>query len=316
MQSFREALGAALLDLGRQNPKVVAVTPDLANAVKIQAFKREFPDRFVTVGVSEADCLSFAAGLAAAGFTPVVVGFAMFVAEKAFEQIRNAIAYPRLNVTIIATHAGLCVGRDGATHQALEDMAVMRTLPGFTVLAAADAAETAAAIRAAAAHPGPVYLRLGRDESKPVFPEGKAFAIGAADLLAQGDDLTLVACGLMTANALEAAQALAMEGIRARVLNMGSVKPLDTPALLAAARETGALVTVEDHSVIGGLGSAVLEALSRHVAVPVEMVGVADVFGESGSQEELYAKYGLDVPAIMAAARRALARKKGGERLG
>ena len=316
MESFREALGAALLDLGRTNPKVVVVTPDLANAVKITAYKKEFPDRFVSVGISEADCLCFAAGLAAAGLTPVVVGFAMFVAEKAFEQIRNAIAYPHLNVTIIATHAGLCVGRDGATHQALEDIAIMRTLPGFAVLAAADAAQTAAAISAAVAHPGPVYLRLGRDESRPVVPEGQKFTIGEADLLAPGDDVTLVACGLMTANAMEAALILAGEGVSARVLNMGSIKPLDTSALLAAARETGALVTVEDHGVAGGLGSAVLEALSRHIAVPVEMVGVQDVFGESGSQEELYAKYALDVPAIVAAARRALGRKKGGERLG
>ena len=316
MDSFREALGAALLDLGRQNPKVVVVTPDLANAVKINAYKKEFPDRFVSVGVSEADCLSFAAGLAAAGLIPVVVGFAMFVAEKAFEQIRNAIAYPHLNVTIIATHAGLCVGRDGATHQALEDMAIMRALPGFAVLAAADAAETAAAVKAAVAHPGPAYLRLGRDESRPVFPEGKEFTVGVADLVAPGDDVTIVACGQMTANALEAARVLAGEGIGARVLNMGSIKPLDTAALLAAARETGALVTAEDHSVMGGLGSAVLEAISRHVAVPVEMIGVNDVFGESGSQEELYAKFGLDVPAIAAAVRRAVARKKGGVRLG
>lgn len=309
MESFREALGQALLEIGKQNDRVVVVTPDLANAVKIGAYKQAFPQRFVSVGVSEADCVSFAAGLATMGLIPVVVGFAMFVAEKAFEQIRNAIAYPGLNVTIIATHAGLCVGRDGATHQALEDMAVMRALPGFTVLAAADATETVAAVTSAINHSGPVYLRLGRDEAETVFPAEKEFIIGKAEQLMPGRDVTLVACGLMTAKALRVARALEAEGIAARVLHLGTIKPMDATALLLAARETGALVTIEDHSVIGGLGSAVLETLSTHVAIPVERVGVQDTFGESGSQEELYAKYGLDVHDIIAAVRRVLARK-------
>lgn len=309
MTSFRKVLGDELLRLGREVEDLVLLTPDLANAVKVGGFKAAFPNRYVSVGVSEADCLSFAAGLAAVGMKPVVAGFAMFVAEKAFEQIRNSIAYPNLNVTIIATHAGLCVGRDGATHQALEDIAVMRSLPNFTVIAAADAAQTSEAIRAALRHSGPVYLRLGRDQAETVYKKTPCFAIGKADMLREGRDATLIACGTMVAQVQKAALLLEKAGLHVRVLNMATIKPLDENAVLLAAQETGAIITVEDHSIIGGLGSAVAEAVGRLCPVPVDFVGVRDTFGESGEQEELYFKYGLSPDNIARITKETILRK-------
>lgn len=310
--SFRDALGEELIAMGREYPNMVVVTPDLAKAVHITEFKRLYPERFISVGISEADCVSVAAGLAAVGLIPVVAAFAMFAAEKPFEQIRNSVAYPRLNVKIFATHGGISVGRDGATHQAIEDIAVMRALPGMTVLAAADATETKAAIKAALKHKGPVYLRLGRDQAETVYDKEKDFVIGGCDLLRQGNDLTLVACGLMTAEALRAAEILARQGISARVINMHSIKPLDEEALIRAAAETGAIVSAEDHSRIGGLGGAAAEVLVKACPVPMEQIAVDDCFAESGSQNELYEKYGLTAEKIAGAAKKVLLRKTRG----
>lgn len=307
--SFRDALGDELVLLGRKYESLVVVTPDLAKAVRINEFKKTYPKRFISVGISEADCVTVAAGLAATGLIPVVAAFAMFAAEKPFEQIRNAIAYPCLNVKIFATHGGICVGRDGATHQAIEDIAIMRTLPNFTVLTAADARETKAAMKAAIQHKGPVYLRLGRDQAETVYEEERAFIIGKADILKTGKDMTIIACGLMVIEALKAAELLREQGIAARVINMHCIKPLDEDVIIKAAEETGAIVTVEDHTRIGGLGGAVAEAIVKLCPVPMEQVGIDDRFGESGSQTELYEKYGLTAEKIVSAAQRALLRK-------
>lgn len=308
--SFRDALGEELLALGEKVGSLVVVTPDLAKAVRINGFKKTYPERFISVGISEADCVTVAAGLATTGLIPVVAAFAMFAAVKPFEQIRNAIAYPGLNVKIFATHGGLCVGRDGATHQALEDIAIMRTLPNFTVITAADANETKAAMKAAVKHVGPVYLRLGRDQAEVVYTQEKEFVIGKADTLRTGSDVTIIACGLMVIEALKAAEILGNHGINARVVNMHSIKPLDADIVVKAAEETGAIVTAEDHSIIGGLGSAVAETIVSKYPVPMEQIGVRDSFGESGSQSELYAKYGLTAENIASAAQRAILRKR------
>ena len=307
--SFRDALGEELLAMGQAHDSLVVVTPDLAKAVRIMDYKKCFPERFITTGISEADCVTVAAGLAATGLTPIVVAFAMFAVVKPYEQIRNAIAYPNLNVKIFATHGGLCVGRDGATHQAIEDLAIMRALPNFTVLTAADAVETKAAMKAAYAHPGPVYLRLGRDQAETIEASTQPFRIGHSHTLAEGRDVTLIACGLMVAEAIKAAALLRQNGIAARVINMYSIKPLDAESVILSASETGAIVTAEDHSVVGGLGGAVAEILVRNVPVPMEFVGVEDQFGESGSQAELYEKYGLTAAKIAAAAVKAIVRK-------
>lgn len=307
--SFRDALKESLLSLGQEYPALVVVTPDLAKSLRIVDFKQTFPERYISVGVSEADMIGVAAGLATTGLIPVAAAFAMFAVEKPFEQIRNAIAYPNLNVKIVATHGGICVGPDGATHQAIEDLALMRALPNFTVLVAADALETRAALKAALEHKGPVYLRLGRDEAEVVYREEKEFIIGKADLLRSGNDVTLVACGPMVAKALQAAEELEKVKVEARVINMHCLKPLDEEVLLQAARDTGCMVTVEDHTRIGGLGGAVAELLVRKHPVPVEQVALDDQFGESGDAEDLFQKYGLTVSHIIAAAEKAMLRK-------
>lgn len=307
--SFRDALSKTLLEAGEEYKSMVLLTPDLTKSVRIAQFKEKYPDRFINTGISEADMISMAAGMATTGIIPVVAGFAMFVAERPFEQIRNSVAYPNLNVKIIATHGGISVGRDGATHQAIEDMAILRAVPNLTVLTAADAAETKAAILAALKHTGPVYLRLGRDESVDIYSEGKEFIIGGSDTLMQGDDVTIIACGIMVAYALEAAKALKKEGINASVINMYSIKPIDTGAIVSAAKSTKAIVAVEDHSVFGGLGSAVSEVLAKNCPIPMEQIGVLDTFGESGNQEELFNKYSMSTRDIIAAAKRVLERK-------
>lgn len=308
-RSFRDALRESLLSLGQEYPELVVVTPDLAKSLRITDFKQTFPERYITVGVSEADMIGVAAGLATTGLIPVAAAFAMFAVEKPFEQIRNAIAYPNLNVKIVATHGGIGVGPDGATHQAIEDLALMRSLPNFTVLVAADACETKTALKAVLEHQGPVYLRLGRDEAEVAYREEKEFIIGKADLLKSGQDVTMVACGTMVAKSLQAAEELRKENVEARVINMHCLKPLDEEILLQAAQETGCLVTVEDHTRIGGLGGAVAELLVRKHPVPVEQVALDDQFGESGDAEELFEKYGLTVSHIIAAAKKVIARK-------
>lgn len=308
-KSFRSTLIDAILSNAEKYPKMVVLNADSARALKLTDFSKAYPDRMYGVGISEADLVSTAAGMAATGLIPVVVGFSMFVSEKPFEQIRQAIAYPNLNVKIIATHSGLCVGQDGATHQALEDLAVMRTLPNFKVFAAADVTETKAAIDAMLNYDGPAYLRLGRDLAEDIFEDSKVFTPGGADILRDGKDVTIAACGLMTEQALIAASALKMEDIHATVLNVYSVKPLPKEILLEKAKMTGAFVTAEDHSVIGGLGSAVCEFLSETHPVPVLRIGVNDCFGESGTQDELYKKYGLTADHIIKAAKKAIQMK-------
>lgn len=309
-KSFRSTLIDTIMENAETHPNMVVLNADSARALKLTDFQAAYPDRMFGVGISEADLIGTAAGMATTGLIPVVVGFSMFVSEKPFEQIRQAVAYPNLNVKIIATHSGLCVGQDGATHQALEDMAVIRTLPNFKVLAAADVTETKAAVNAMLNHDGPAYLRLGRDLAEDIFEGPKEFIPGGADLLANGPDVTIAACGLMTEQALLAASQLSKEGIRSTVLNMYSIKPLPEDLLLNKAKETGAFVTAEDHSVIGGLGGAVSEFLSENYPVPVVKIGVHDHFGESGTQDQLYEKYGLTASHIVKAAKKAISMKR------
>ncbi len=309
IRSFRDALRDSLMALVETNKDFVVLNADSARVLNLDIFKATYPDRIFCYGISEADMLSAAAGLSTTGIVPIVVGFSMFVTEKPFEQIRQSICYPNLNVKIIATHAGLCVGQDGATHQTLEDLTVMRSLPNMKVFVAADAAQTTAAIQAMMAYKGPCYLRLGRDTAQDLYESQPEFRIGGSDLLRDGGDVTLAACGLMVDQSLQAAELLAAEGIQATVLNLYSVKPLDEQMLLAQAQKTGALVTVEDHTVLGGLGGAVAETLARYLPTPIEFVGTQDTFGESGTQDELFQKYGLTAIHIANAARRAVARK-------
>jgi len=309
IRSFRDALRDSLMTLAETDKDFVVLNADSARVLNLDIFKATYPDRIFCYGISEADMLSAAAGLSTTGIVPIVVGFSMFVTEKPFEQIRQSICYPNLNVKIIATHAGLCVGQDGATHQTLEDLTVMRSLPNMKVLVAADAAQTTAAIKAMMAHKGPCYLRLGRDTAKDMYTGTPEFHIGGSDLLREGADVTLAACGLMVDQSLQAAELLKADGIEAAVLNLYSVKPLDEQAILAQAKKTGAIVTVEDHTVLGGLGGAVAETLARYLPTPMEFVGTQDTFGESGTQDELFHKYGLSAAHIAAAAKRAVARK-------
>ncbi len=263
IRSFRKALSASLMKLAQEDPDFLILNADSARVLDLNSFKEKYPDRIFCYGISEADMLSAAAGISTTGITPVVVGFSVFVTAKPFEQIRQSICYPNLNVKIIATHAGLCVGQDGATHQNLEDLAIMRSLPNMKVLVAADAAQTEAAITAMMKHKGPCYLRLGRDTAEDIYQCVPYFKIGGSDLLRSGEDVTLAACGLMVDQSLQAADILQAEGIHASVINLYSVKPIDENAVLEQAQITEALVTAEDHTVLGGLGGAVAEILAR-----------------------------------------------------
>lgn len=281
--------------MGREHADVVVLDADLAEATKTGVFKKEFPERHIDCGIAECNMMGIAAGIATTGKVPFASTFAMFAAGRAFEQVRNAIGYPHLNVKIGATHAGISVGEDGATHQCNEDIALMRAIPGMVVISPADDVETKAAVKAAYEYQGPVYLRLGR-LAAPVIndrPDYK-FELGKGVVLREGKDLTIVATGLMVSSALEAAESLAADGIQAKVINIHTIKPLDEELIVAAAKETGKVVTVEEHSVIGGLGSAVCDALCAKAPVPVLKIGVQDVFGESGPAAKLLEKYGLD----------------------
>ncbi len=310
VRSFRASLSDALIQAAEKNPELVVLNADCARALSLKKFGEKFPDRMICVGISEADMLSTAAGLSTTGIIPVVVGFSMFVTEKPFEQIRQSIAYPHLNVKIIATHAGLCVGKDGATHQILEDLAIMRTLPGFKIFVASDVSETASCISEMIAHDGPAYLRLGRDLAEDIFEENKKVVSGGSDLLRDGKDVAIIACGLMVEQALKAAVLLEEEGISASVINAYSIKPIDEKTILSQAEKTESVVTVEDHSVIGGLGGAVSEFLSSIHPIHMEFIGIKDTFGESGDQEELYEKYGLTANHIAEASKKVIRRKK------
>ncbi len=308
-RATRDAYGDTLKALGAEYPDIVVLDADLSASTKTQVFAKEFPDRFFNCGIAEGNMMSVAAGLAAAGKTVFASTFAVFGAGRAYEQIRNSICYPRLNVKVALTHAGITVGEDGATHQMLEDIALMRVLPNMTVIVPADAAETEAALRWVAAYQGPVYIRMGRAKCDDVTTPGAPFVPGKCTTLCDGNDITIIACGIMAGKAAAAAQILQEEGIAARVLNMSSVKPIDTEAILQAAKETGAILTAEEHSVIGGLGSAVAEVVVKGNPVPMAMLGLNDTFGESGKSEELLVKYGLTAENIAKMAKELLKRK-------
>lgn len=295
----RDSYGNALVELGKKHENLVVLDADLAGATKTGVFKKEFPDRFFDSGIAESDMIGIAAGLAAAGMVPFASSFAMFAAGRAFEQVRNSVGYPHLNVKIGATHAGISVGEDGATHQCCEDIALMRTIPGMTVIVPSDDVEAKAAVEAAYELDGPVYLRFGR-LACPVINDnaGYKFEIGKGIILKEGIDLTIVATGLEVGFALEAAEKLAADGVNAEVINIHTIKPLDEELILASAKKTGKVVTVEEHSVIGGLGSAVCDVLSEKMPTPVKKIGVYDEFGESGPAVELLAKYKLDGSGI------------------
>ncbi len=305
----REAYGKALVELGEQNDKVLVLDADLAAATKTGMFKKAFPERFIDVGIAESNLMGVAAGLAATGHIVFASSFAMFAAGRAFEQVRNSIGYTHLNVKIGATHAGISVGEDGASHQCCEDIALMRSIPGMVVLNPADDVEARACVFAAAAHEGPVYMRFGRLAVPRVFDENYEFEIGKGAVLTEGSDVTIVATGLMVNEALMAAEALKGEDISARVVNMATIKPIDRDILIDSAKKTGALVTAEEHSVLGGLGGAVTEVICETVPVPVLRVGVEDVFGKSGPAVELLHIYGLDAAHIAEKAKQAVALK-------
>lgn len=308
-KATRDAYGEALLELGAQYDNLVVMDADLAAATKTGVFKKAYPDRFIDTGIAEGNMMSIAAGLATTGKLVFASSFAMFAAGRAYEQVRNSIGYPHLNVKIGATHGGISVGEDGATHQCCEDIALMRTIPGMTVINPADATEAKKAVAAAAEIDGPVYLRFGR-LAVPMFTDAHApFTVGKASCLVEGDDVTIIATGLMVNEALQAAEALRAEGIGARVLNMATIKPIDREAIVAAASQTGAIVTAEEHSIIGGLGSAVSEIVCETVPVPVVRVGVNDVFGRSGPALELLKLYGLSAENIAIKAKEAIGMK-------
>ena len=291
----RESYGNALVELGAEHDNLIVLDADLAAATKTGVFKKAYPDRHIDCGIAECNMMGIAAGLSTTGIVPFASTFAMFAAGRAFEQVRNSIGYPHLNVKIGATHAGISVGEDGATHQCNEDIALMRTIPGMVILNPADDVEAKACVKAAYEYNGPVYLRFGR-LAVPVIndrPDYK-FELGKGVVLREGKDVTIVATGLCVSSALEAAEKLAADGIDAKVINIHTIKPLDEELIAAAAKETGRVVTVEEHSVIGGLGSAVCDALAEKYPVPVKKIGVQDVFGESGPAVALLAKYKLD----------------------
>lgn len=308
-KSTRQAYGEYLAKLGEKNKDIVVLDADLSGATKTSEFKKVFPERHFNAGIAEANMMGMAAGLSTTGKIPFASTFAIFGAGRAYEIVRNSIAYPKLNVKVCCTHAGISVGEDGASHQAIEDVGLMRAIPGMTVLVPADATEVERMMDAALELKGPVYIRLGRLDIDVIMPEDYKFEIGKAVTMKEGSDVTIIAMGLMVEKAMAAAESLKAEGITARVLNMGSVKPLDVGAIITAAKETGAIVTAEEHSVIGGLGSAVAEVLAKNDPVPMEMVGVQDEFGQSGKALELLELYKLTDVAIVEAAKKVLDRK-------
>lgn len=306
--SLREAFGKTLSAVADQNPNVVVLDADIAGGTGVHHFRSSHPERFFQFGIAEQNMMSVAGGMAATGLIPVVTTFAVFCL-RAVEQARLSIAYSERNVKIVASHPGLDVGPDGGSAQCLEDLAAFRAIPGMTVISPADPFEMELATKAILAHDGPVYMRTGRSPATSVYTDDQTFEIGRASEVREGKDVTIVACGVEVARACEAADMLQNDGIAARVLNMATIKPIDTAALQKAALETGCFVTCEDHNIFGGLGSAVAEALTQSVPCPIEFIGVHDQFGESGEPEELAEHYGLTAPYIAGAAKRAIARK-------
>lgn len=305
----RSGFGEGLLELGRTNPNVVGLCADLTGSLKMDAFEKEFPERFFQIGIAEANMIGMAAGMTIGGKIPYTGTFANFSTGRVYDQIRQSVAYSQKNVKICASHAGLTLGEDGATHQILEDIGMMRMLPNMTVIVPADHNQTKQATIAIAEHNGPVYLRFGRPVV-PIFvqPDAK-FIIGKADVLTEGTDVTIIACGHLVWKSIEAAQELAAMGISAEVINMHTIKPLDEKAILNSVRKTKCVVTAEEHMLNGGLGEAVSQVLTRNFPAPQEYVGVNDSFGESGTPDELMVKYGLDTVNIVAAAKKVIERK-------
>lgn len=299
----REAYGEALKELAAKNKDVVVFDADLAKSTKTIEFKKAAPERFFDMGISEADMITTAAGLSTCGKIPFASSFAIFAAGRAFEQVRNSVAYPKLNVKIAATHAGLTVGEDGATHQAIEDLSLMRSIPNMVVLNPSDAVETKQAIFAAAEYKGPVYIRLGRMSVPVLHDENYKFEIGKGEVLKEGTDVTIIATGIMVSMALEAAEKLKAENINAEVVNIATIKPIDSELIVKEAKKTGKIITAEEHSIIGGLGSAVAEVLVKEYPAKVKMIGVNDVFGHSGTPDSLLEHYGLTADAIVEAAK-------------
>ncbi len=309
-QATRESYGEALAEIGAKYDNLIVLDADLSGATKTGTFKKQYPERFFNCGIAEQNLIGVATGLTLAGKLVFCSSFAMFAAGRAFEQVRNAVGYPHNNVKIAATHAGLSVGEDGATHQCNEDIALMRTIPGMTILNPADPVEAKECVRAAAEFEGPVYLRFGRMAVEPIFDENYKMEIGKGVTLQDGSDVTIVATGLMVGMALTAAEQLKAEGVSARVINIHTIKPLDAELIIKAAKETGAIVTAEEHSIIGGLGGAVTECLAETCPVPVLRVGVEDKFGTSAPAAEVLKAYGLTPENIAEKAKKAISLKK------
>jgi len=298
-KSTRQAYGEALVELGKINENVVVLDADLTKSTKTNLFQKEFPNRHINVGIAEADLMAMAGGMATCGKIPFASTFAMFAAGRAFDQVRNTIAYPRLNVKVAPTHAGISVGEDGGSHQSVEDIALMRAIPGMVVLSPADATETRKMVFAAAEYEGPVYLRMGRLDTEVLFDDSYEFKIGKINTIKEGTDLTIAATGILVEEALKAQEILAKDGISARVLNVGTIKPLDEETIIKAAKETKFIITAEEHSVVGGLGSAISECLSEVHPTLIKKLGVYDKFGQSGTGNELLKKYDLTAEKIV-----------------
>lgn len=305
----RSGFGDGIAEAARKNTNIVALTADLAGSMKLNTFMKEFPERYVQCGIAEANMIGIAAGLTIGGHIPYTTTFANFSTGRVYDQIRQSVAYSGKNVKICASHAGLTLGEDGATHQILEDIGMMKMLPGMTVIVPCDYAQTKAATIAIADYAGPVYLRFGRPVW-PIFTAGLPFEIGKAQVLSEGNDVSIFACGHLVWKAIEAGKILEEKGISVEVINLHTVKPLDEAAILRSVQKTGCAVTAEEHNIIGGMGSAVAQTAGRNFPIPIEFVGTHDTFGESGKPEELLKKYHLDSPDIVAAAEKVIARKK------
>lgn len=305
----RSGFGDGILEAARENSNIVALTADLAGSLKLNGFMKEFPERFIQCGIAEANMMGIAAGLTIGGKIPYTTTFANFSTGRVYDQIRQSIAYSGKNVKICASHAGLTLGEDGATHQILEDVGMMKMLPGMTVIVPADYNQTKAATKAIANYEGPVYLRFGRPVW-PIFTKEEDFVIGKAQKISTGSDVSIFACGHMVWTAIEAGKILEAKGISVELINIHTIKPLDTEAILASIKKTGCAVTAEEHNIIGGLGDSIAQVASRNCPIPIEYVGTNDTFGESGKPAELLVKYGLDATHIVAAAEKALSRKK------
>ena len=306
----RSGFGDGIVEAARTNPNIVALTADLLGSLKLNQFIKEFPERFIQCGIAEANMIGIAAGLTIGGKIPYTTTFANFSTGRVYDQIRQSVAYSGKNVKICASHAGLTLGEDGATHQILEDIGLMKMLPGMTVIVPCDYAQTKAATMAIADYEGPVYLRFGRP-AWPIFTSDRPFEIGKAQVFSEGTDLTIFACGHLVWNAIQAGAALQEKGISVEVINIHTIKPLDEEAIIRSLRKTKCAVTAEEHNIIGGLGDAIAQIAAKHCPVPIEYVGTKDTFGESGTPAQLLKKYGLDVPDIITAAEKVMARKNG-----